>query len=53
MLEAARAAGAVAVSSIVDRRNVPMMRLNETLGGVVEDMPDDPNHCRCVIPLGS
>lgn len=52
MLEAAKAAGAAAVASIVDRRNVAMLRLNQSLGGKVDEIDDDPDHCRCIIGLG-
>ena len=49
MIAEARAAGAVAVSSVVHRDNAAMIRLNRSLGAVVEEIPDDPDHCLCVI----
>lgn len=51
VIEAARAAGARAVLSTVHVDNDPMLRLNVGLGAVVERIPDDPEHCHCVIPL--
>jgi GNAT superfamily N-acetyltransferase len=45
----AKVAGAVAVSSIVHRRNTAMISLNRQLGAVVEEIPDDRDHCRCLI----
>lgn len=45
----ARASGAIAVASIVHRRNAAMINLNRKLGAVVEEIPDDPDHCRCII----
>jgi len=48
MLAAARAEGAVAVSSVVHRQNTAMLRLNQQLGTVVEALPDDPDDCLCV-----
>lgn len=45
----ARATGAVAVSSIVHRDNTAMIALNARLGATVEAIPDDPEHCRCMI----
>lgn len=51
VLEAARLAGAVAVSSIVDRRNIAMLRLNEALGARIEYREDEPDTCYCFITL--
>lgn len=51
MLEAETAAGAAAVASIVDRRNLAMLRLNETFGAHSDDIDDDPNNIRCIIGL--
>jgi hypothetical protein len=51
-LARARAAGAVAVASIVDRRNVAMIELNKRLGAVVGD-GDDPEDCVCYVSLVS
>jgi len=50
VIDTARAAGAAAVTSRVDRRNVRMLALNELVGGVV-DQGDDPDNCICVISL--
>ena len=49
VLAEAKAAGAVAVASVVHRENSAMIQLNRNLGAVVEDIYDDPDHCRCVI----
>jgi ribosomal protein S18 acetylase RimI-like enzyme len=49
VLDEARAAGAVAVSSIVHRDNTAMLALNRRFGALVEAYPDDPEHCRCMI----
>ena len=45
----ATVAGAVAVSSIVHRKNTAMISLNRQFGAVVEEIPDDRDHCRCLI----
>jgi ribosomal protein S18 acetylase RimI-like enzyme len=45
----AAGAGAVAVSSVVHRHNTAMININRKLGAVVEDSPDDPDHCVCII----
>ena len=50
LLQAAREAGAVAVSSVVHRENRAMIHLNQQLGAVVDTSRDD-DHCFCVIPL--
>ena len=49
MISGASVAGAVAVSSVVHRDNTAMINLNRRLGAVVEEIPDDGDHCRCVI----
>jgi GNAT superfamily N-acetyltransferase len=51
MIVEARSAGAAAISSIVHRENVAMLRLNERLGAVIEPVEDDPDHYYCVIPV--
>jgi ribosomal protein S18 acetylase RimI-like enzyme len=51
MIDAARAAGAVAISSTVDRRNHGMIALNRSLGALVERIPDDPDNVRCIVAL--
>lgn len=51
LIAGAKTAGAVAVSSIVHRENAAMIYLNRQLGAVVEESPDDRDHCRCVIGL--
>jgi GNAT superfamily N-acetyltransferase len=48
LIAAAKAMGAVAVSSIVHRENTAMIALNRQLGAVVEEIPDD-DHCHCLI----
>jgi GNAT superfamily N-acetyltransferase len=49
MIAGASVVGAVAVSSVVHRDNTAMINLNRQLGAVVEEIPDDGDHCRCVI----
>jgi GNAT superfamily N-acetyltransferase len=49
VIDEARAAGAVAVASIVHRDNRAMIALNQQLGAIVQHNPEDPEHCRCVI----
>ena len=49
MIAEARAGGAVAVSSVVHRHNAAMILLNTALGAIVEEIPHDPDHVRCVI----
>ncbi len=51
MKDAARAAGAAAISSLVDQRNHAMIGLNKAAGAVVEWIVDDPDHVRCIVPL--
>jgi GNAT superfamily N-acetyltransferase len=51
LIAEAKTAGAAAVSSIVHRDNTAMLDLNRHLGAVFERIPDDDDHCRCVIPL--
>jgi len=52
VVEQARAAGAVAVRSIVHWDNDPMIQLNVSLGASVETLRGGPDYCVCVIPLG-
>jgi hypothetical protein len=49
-IERAKTAGAVAVASIVDRRNVAMIELNKRVGAVIGDA-DDPADCTCFVSL--
>jgi GNAT superfamily N-acetyltransferase len=49
VIDEAKAAGAVAIASIVHRDNASMLALNRQLGATVEDNPEDAEHCRCVI----
>ena len=51
MKDAARAAGAAAISSLVDQRNRAMIELNKAAGAVVERIVDDPDYVRCIVPL--
>ena len=51
VIAAARRAGAVAVVSMVDWGNDPMIELNVALGANVEAVPGDRDYCRCTIPL--
>lgn len=49
VIAAAKDAGAMAVASIVHRSNTAMISLNRQLGAIVEEIPDDRDHCRCMI----
>ncbi|MGH9228631.1 MAG: GNAT family N-acetyltransferase [Acidimicrobiales bacterium] len=49
VIDEARAAGAVAVASIVHRNNTAMLALNRRLGATIEYNPEDPENCRCAI----
>lgn len=49
VMDEAKAAGAVAVSSVVHRDNSAMIHLNRKLGAVVENIQGDLDHCRCII----
>jgi hypothetical protein len=51
VIDAARRAGAVAVVSVVDWGNDPMIELNVAFGANVEAVPGDRDYCRCTIPL--
>jgi GNAT superfamily N-acetyltransferase len=53
LIDRARAAGAVAVASIVHRDNVSMIALNRQLGAVVEPNAGDIDHCYCMISVGT
>lgn len=45
MKKEARAAGAVAISSVVDRRNHAMIQLNRSVGTVIERVHETPITC--------
>ncbi len=55
VMQEAREAGVVAITSVVDRRNSAMRALNRQLGGVEEaiitDVEPDPDFCRCILPI--
>jgi GNAT superfamily N-acetyltransferase len=51
VMDAARQAGAQVVDSIVDRRNIPMLELNRSLGGIIDVIDDDQEYFICVIPI--
>lgn len=51
MMKSARVAGAVAISSTVDRRNDGMIAINRSVGAVFEALPDDPDNLRCTVAL--
>ena len=55
VMQEAREAGVVAVTSVVDWRNSAMRALNRQLGGVEEpiitDVEPDPDFCRCILPI--
>lgn len=46
VLTAAYRAGAIALVSLVDRRNETMIRLNKKLGGRMELLEEDDDNCR-------
>lgn len=48
--EEAKRRGAVVVVSRVDRRNLPMLRINRHLGAVMEPAPEEPEDILCFIP---
>lgn len=51
VLSEARAAGAVAVVSMVHWDNEAMIELNESLGANIERIVGDSEYCRCVISI--
>jgi GNAT superfamily N-acetyltransferase len=51
MKDAARVAGAEAISFVVDQRNLPMIHLSESVGGDCDEIPDDPDNLLCYIAL--
>jgi ribosomal protein S18 acetylase RimI-like enzyme len=55
LIEQARQAGIVAITSIVAWANTPMLNLNEELGAsrdyIITDVEPDPAFCRCLIQV--
>jgi hypothetical protein len=51
MMQHAKTAGAVAISSRVDRRNEAMIELNRRVGATIVEDPDDPETFICVVRL--
>jgi GNAT superfamily N-acetyltransferase len=57
LVEEARHAGIVAITSIVAWTNIAMLNLNEKLGAsrdyIITDVEPDPAFCRCLIKLSA